>query len=54
MNEATNKLQLRSSEVRDVFDLSASDNAAAPSSRIRLAVLSENETSKISVTVEIE
>jgi hypothetical protein len=36
-------LQLRSSEVRDVFDLSASDNLITPSSPILCAVVSENE-----------
>jgi hypothetical protein len=36
-------LQLRSSEVRDVFDLSASDNSITPSVPTLLPVLSENE-----------
>jgi hypothetical protein len=36
-------LLLRSSEVRDVFPLSALDNLIAPSSPMLLSVLSENE-----------
>jgi hypothetical protein len=36
-------IPLRESEVREVFDLSASDNLAAPSKPILLSVLSEKE-----------
>jgi hypothetical protein len=42
------------SEVRDVFDLSASDNFIAPSSPILLSVLSENEMNQQVITAEIE
>jgi hypothetical protein len=47
-------LQLRSSEVRDAFDLSASNNLIAPSLPTLLTALSENETSNKSVTAEVE
>jgi hypothetical protein len=40
-------LQLRSSKVRDEFNLSASDNLMAPSSHMLLAVLSENEMNQL-------
>jgi hypothetical protein len=42
--KATTLLQVRKSEARDVFDLSASANWIAPSLPILLPVLSENET----------
>jgi hypothetical protein len=47
-------LLLKLSEARDVFDLSASDNLAAPSGPILLPVLSENEMNQESITVEVE
>jgi hypothetical protein len=54
MNEATSMLPLRSSVVRDVFDLSASNNLMAPLQPISLSVLSKNKQSNKSVTHEIE
>jgi hypothetical protein len=42
MNRHNNSLQLRSSLVRDEFDLSASDSLMTPSSPILLSVLSES------------
>jgi hypothetical protein len=42
-DKATSVLRLRLSEVRDVFDTSASDNLITPSLPMSLAVLSENE-----------
>jgi hypothetical protein len=39
---AISLLQLRSSKVREIFDLSASDNMSIPSAPILLSVLSEN------------
>jgi hypothetical protein len=51
MNEAIELLRTSSSEVRDVFDLSASDNFAAPLLPIVVfPVMSENEM-KQKVTV---
>jgi hypothetical protein len=40
--------------VRDVFDLSASANAFAPSAPKGLSILSEKEQSKRLITAEIE
>jgi hypothetical protein len=47
-------LPLRSSEERDVFDMSALANLMAPSSPILLPVLSEDEQNNQFVTGEIE
>jgi hypothetical protein len=44
MKGSNNLLQLRSSAVRDEFDLSTSDNLIAPSTPTLLPVLSQNET----------
>jgi hypothetical protein len=46
-------LQLRLSEVRDVFLLSTSDNLSIPSVPILTPVLSEHEM-KQTITIEIE
>jgi hypothetical protein len=53
VKRSNNLLQSKSSKVRDVFDLSASDNLIAPAVPILLSVLSENEMKKY-VTTEIE
>jgi hypothetical protein len=47
-------LLLRSSDNRDVFDLSASDNSITPSGPRSFTVLSENEMIKNNVTVKLQ
>jgi hypothetical protein len=46
-------LQLRTTDVRDVFDMSASNNLIPPSSPIELSVLSENKES-VTITIKME
>jgi hypothetical protein len=52
--EATSLLPWRLSEVREEFDLSASDNLIAPSESILLSVFSENQMKEKNVTAEIK
>jgi hypothetical protein len=53
MNEAS-MLQLRSIAVRDVFDMSASNNLMAPSVAMSVSVFNEMNKSYKSVTAESE
>jgi hypothetical protein len=54
MKCTTSLLQLRSSEVRVEFDLSASANLMAPSEPMQLPVFSENEKKQQLYTSETE
>jgi hypothetical protein len=54
MNEVMSLLRLRESDVRVVFDLSASDNLMAPSLPILLSAVSENEIKATTLTTEIQ
>jgi hypothetical protein len=47
-------LLLSGSDMRDEFDLSASDNLMAPAVQMSVSILSENEMKQQDNTVEIE